>query len=113
MLPTFSKIIVGLAPDTSRIVLHHTRPAEEFAITGISSSPATDGGRAGELTERELEVLGLIAEGLNNREIAERLVISDKTVKTHVSNILSKLHLEDRTQAAIYALRHGLAGDKA
>jgi NarL family two-component system response regulator LiaR len=63
------------------------------------------------LTERELEVLRLIAEGLNNREIAERLVISDKTVKTHVSSILSKLHLGDRTQAAIYALRHGLAPD--
>jgi NarL family two-component system response regulator LiaR len=64
-----------------------------------------------ELTKRELEVLRLIAGGLNNREIAEELVISDKTVKTHVSSILGKLHLEDRTQAAIYALRHGLAPD--
>jgi len=64
-----------------------------------------------ELTEREVEVLRLIAGGLNNREIADELVISEKTVKTHVSNILSKLHLQDRTQAAIYALRHGLALD--
>jgi len=64
-----------------------------------------------ELTEREVEVLRLIAGGLNNREIADRLVISEKTAKTHVSSILSKLHLEDRTQAAIYALRHGLAPD--
>jgi NarL family two-component system response regulator LiaR len=64
------------------------------------------------LTEREREVLHLIAEGMNNREIAEKLFISDKTVKTHVSNILSKLHLDDRTQAAIYALRHGLTSDK-
>jgi len=64
-----------------------------------------------ELTERELEVLRLIAGGLNNREIADALVISEKTVKTHVSSILGKLHLEDRTQAAIYALRHGLAPD--
>jgi NarL family two-component system response regulator LiaR len=64
-----------------------------------------------ELTEREVEVLRLIAGGLNNREIADRLVISDKTVKTHVSSILGKLHLGDRTQAAIYALRHGLAPD--
>jgi NarL family two-component system response regulator LiaR len=56
-------------------------------------------------------VLRLIAGGFNNREIAERLVISHKTVKTHVSSILSKLHLEDRTQAAIFALRHGLAPD--
>ena len=61
-----------------------------------------------ELTERELEVLRLIAEGHSNREIALELVISVKTVKTHVSNILSKLHLSDRTQAAIYALREGL-----
>ena len=56
-------------------------------------------------------MLRLIAEGLNNREIAEKLVISEKTVKTHVSSILGKLHLADRTQAAIYALRHGLATD--
>jgi NarL family two-component system response regulator LiaR len=66
-----------------------------------------------ELTERELEVLRLIARGLNNRKIAEKLVISAKTVKTHVSSILSKLHLEDRTQAAIYALKHGLETDEA
>ena len=61
-----------------------------------------------ELTERELEVLRLIARGRSNREIATDLVISEKTVKTHVSNVLSKLHLSDRTQAAIYALREGL-----
>ena len=60
-----------------------------------------------ELTSRELDVLELISEGYNNRAIAEKLVISEKTVKTHVSSILSKLHLEDRTQAAIYALKHG------
>jgi DNA-binding NarL/FixJ family response regulator len=64
------------------------------------------------LTEREQEVLRLIANGMNNREIAEKLFISEKTVKTHVSNMLGKLHLDDRTQAAIYALRHGLATDK-
>jgi DNA-binding NarL/FixJ family response regulator len=64
------------------------------------------------LTDREQEVLQLIADGMNNREIAEKLVISEKTVKTHVSNILSRLHLDDRTQAAIYALRHGLTTDK-
>ena len=64
-----------------------------------------------DLTERELEVLRLLAQGLNNHEIAQQLVISEKTVKTHVSNILGKLHLEDRTQAAIYALKRGL-GDK-
>ena len=63
----------------------------------------------GPLTEREGEILGLIARGMSNREIAEKVFISEKTVKTHVSNILSKLHLDDRTQAAIYALKHGFA----
>jgi two-component system, NarL family, response regulator LiaR len=61
-----------------------------------------------QLTERELDVLRLIARGKSNKEIADSLVISEKTVKTHVSNILSKLHLADRTQAAIYALRQRL-----
>ena len=72
----------------------------------ISAKP--DKPTADDLTERELEVLRLIARGLNNRVIAGELVLSEKTVKTHVSNILSKLHLSDRTQAAIYALREGL-----
>ncbi len=57
------------------------------------------------LTNRELEVLKLIAQGNDNRQIAESLVVSEKTVKTHVSNIFSKLQLADRTQAAIFALR--------
>ena len=61
-----------------------------------------------DLTERELAVLRLIARGLTNREIGTELVISEKTAKTHVSNILSKLHLADRTRAAIYALKSGL-----
>ena len=61
------------------------------------------------LTEREVEVLGLVARGLTNRKIADSLVISEATVRTHVGNILSKLHLASRTQAALYALREGLA----
>jgi NarL family two-component system response regulator LiaR len=60
------------------------------------------------LSDRELEVLRLVADGLTNAQIAERLVISDKTVKSHVSNILSKLHLADRTQAAVFAWRKGV-----
>jgi len=61
-----------------------------------------------ELTEREMDVLKLIANGLSNCQIAEKLVISENTVKGHVSNILSKLHLLDRTQAAVYAWRKGI-----
>ncbi|BAJ62908.1 response regulator [Anaerolinea thermophila] len=60
------------------------------------------------LTEREQEVLKCIAQGMSNAEIAAHLVVSEKTVKGHVSNILSKLHLADRTQAAIYAWKEGL-----
>ncbi len=61
------------------------------------------------LTERELDVLRLLARGLGTQEIAERLVITEATARTHVSNILSKLHVSSRTQAALYALREGLA----
>ena len=60
------------------------------------------------LTEREVEVLRLLAKGLGNQEIAEQLVIAEVTVRTHVSNILSKLHLANRVQATLYALREGL-----
>ncbi len=61
-----------------------------------------------DLSDRELEVLRLIADGLSNAEIAAKLVISEKTVKGHVSNILGKLHMLDRTQAAVYAWQQGL-----
>jgi len=61
------------------------------------------------LSEREIEVLRLVAQGLSNQEIADRFVISERTVRTHVSSILAKLHLASRTQAALYALRQGIA----
>jgi NarL family two-component system response regulator LiaR len=61
------------------------------------------------LTLREVDVLKLVAQGLTNQDIAEKLVISERTVRTHVSHILDKLHLANRTQAALYALREGLA----
>jgi two-component system, NarL family, response regulator LiaR len=70
----------------------------EFS-TPVPTAPKHD------LTERELDVLRLIAQGKSNKEIAEDLILSEKTVKTHVSNILQKLHLSDRTQAAVYALK--------
>jgi NarL family two-component system response regulator LiaR len=64
--------------------------------------------RGAQLTPREAEVLALVARGRSNRAIGEELFIGEETVKTHISNILAKLHLADRTQAAIYALRQGL-----
>ncbi len=60
------------------------------------------------LTGREVEILSLIAEGLSNQDIADKLIISKRTVSKHVSNILQKLHVANRTQAALYALEHGL-----
>ena len=69
---------------------------------------AADGEEAVSLA-RELEVLRLIASGRSNREIAKELSVAEKTVKTHVSNVLSKLGVADRTQAALYAVEHGLA----
>jgi NarL family two-component system response regulator LiaR len=62
------------------------------------------------LTGREVEVLRLVAQGLTNQDIADRLSISERTVRSHVSSFLEKLHLANRTQAALYALREGLAG---
>lgn len=87
----------SLHPTIARKVLRElAHPAERI--------PATE-----PLTEREVEVLRQVAQGLSNRDIAEQLVINEATVRTHVSNILSKLHLASRTQAALYALREGLA----
>ncbi|MBH5334193.1 response regulator transcription factor [Streptomyces pactum] len=87
----------------------HVLLQPEVAGALLSQEEANGGqGRQGTLTEREREVLALIADGRSNREIARALVLSEKTVKTHVSNILMKLDLADRTQAALWAVRHGI-----
>ncbi|MFJ5528193.1 response regulator [Streptomyces sp. NPDC093261] len=89
----------------------HILLQSEVAGALLSQEETNSGqGRGGSLTEREREVLGLIADGRSNREIARALVLSEKTVKTHVSNILMKLDLADRTQAALWAVRHGVNG---
>ncbi|MFX4291956.1 response regulator [Streptomyces bohaiensis] len=79
-------------------------------VRALLASDGTGSGRQGTLTDREREVLSLIARGRSNRDIARALVLSEKTVKTHVSNILMKLDLTDRTQAALWAVRHGITG---
>ena len=93
--------------------VHRGEPTLEPSIArkvlGELSHPPQEPLTTDPLTERELEVLRLVAQGKSNKEIAERLVIADMTVRAHVSNILSKLHLASRTQAALFALRKGLA----
>jgi len=90
------------AAQRNEAVLH---PEVAARLMQEFSAPRSDEAPVEQLTPRELEVLRLIARGKSNKEIADALIVSEKTVKTHVSNILSKLHLADRTQAAIYALR--------
>ena len=90
-----------LHPDIARKLMQATRVAHQAS----GEAPAL----AGDLTDREREVIRLVARGCSNHEIAQTLVISEKTVKTHISHILGKLNLEDRTQLAIYAIKHGLA----
>lgn len=87
----------SLHPSIARKVLRELRQP--------SSQPPTPD----PLTERELEVLRLVARGLSNQQIAAELSIADVTVRTHVSNVLGKLHLANRVQAALYAIREGLA----
>jgi NarL family two-component system response regulator LiaR len=100
LLEAIRKVYQGepsLQPDIARKVL------QELSHPG-KDKPTTD-----PLTERELEVLRQISKGLSNKEIASAMFIAEWTVRSHVSNILSKLHLASRTQAALYALKSGLA----
>jgi NarL family two-component system response regulator LiaR len=73
------------------------------------NQPPTIPATKGPLTEREAEILEFLAQGLTNDQIAAKLVLSERTVRTHVSNMLAKLNLANRTQAVLYALREGLA----
>jgi NarL family two-component system response regulator LiaR len=87
-----------LHPDITRMLMDQVT---QQAVPASQTLPEA-------LTARELEVVRLVAQGRSNHEIAQALVISEKTVKTHISNVLGKLQLGDRTQLAIYAIRHGL-----
>ena len=93
--------------------VHHgeasLHPAIARKLMRELNQPATLPPTTDPLTEREVEVLRLVAQGLSNDEIAEKLVVSERTVRTHVSHILDKLHLANRTQMALYAVREGIA----
>jgi DNA-binding NarL/FixJ family response regulator len=88
-----------LAPEAARALARSAGDGHPGAVSGL-----------GALTPREREVLDQISQGRSNREIARVLHIQEKTVKTHVSSVLTKLGVADRTQAALYAVRHGSAG---
>ena len=103
-----------LHPDIARKLLSAVAasvPVEEGKLPARTEIDQISAALPEDLTPRELEVLRLIAAGLSNRAIAEQMVISEKTVKTHVSSVLGKLGVEDRTQAAIWALQHGLGAE--
>lgn len=94
--------IVQLAPSAAAKVTNQKRTS---SVTDVE----LDGeNRLSRLTDGELEVLRLVVQGANNREIADSLVITEGTVKSHISNILSRLEARDRTQAAVIAVKHGL-----
>jgi DNA-binding NarL/FixJ family response regulator len=101
------KLADALQRAVRREVTLHPLVAERV-LQNIRGGDKDDPALFTELTERELEVLRLIAKGMTNSQIAETLVISENTVKGHVSNILSKLHLADRTQVAVYAWQRGI-----
>ena len=94
-----------LSPEVTRRVI-----AEMTAARATVERAPEDTGLLDRLTDREREVLQLLGQGLSNAEVAERLVVGEATVKTHVSNCLSKLHLRDRVQAVVFAHRVGLVG---
>lgn len=87
----------SLHPEITKKILHR-----------LARGPEETQGQE-QLTPREVEVLRLVAQGLSNQQIADRLVVSEPTVRTHMTSILGKLHLASRTQAALYALQHGIA----
>jgi NarL family two-component system response regulator LiaR len=86
----------SLHPDIARMLMQEVRPEKP---NGAATDP---------LTPRELEVLSMLARGMSNKEIAEELVIAEVTVRSHISRILDKLHLANRVQATLYALREGM-----
>jgi DNA-binding NarL/FixJ family response regulator len=101
-----------LAPEAAAVVMARVarEPADDAAT---APAPAADHPDLARLTAREREVLAGLGRGLSNRELAAELFVSEKTIKTHVSSVLAKLRLSDRTQAALFAVRVGIADPRS
>ena len=106
MIDDPESVFSGMRAGARGYVLKEAEPEELRRAT--DAKPPQPGLPYEGLTQRELEVLQLAADGLSNKEIAEKLVISEKTIKNHIANIFSKLQVNDRTHAILYALRKGL-----
>ncbi len=104
LIQAISGVVKGEAPLSGGVA---ARLLQEFAKAWAAPSPAPTGSS---LTQRELEILSLVAGGASNKQIASRLVITEGTVKNHLHNILEKLHLRNRAEAAAYVTRSGLVG---
>jgi len=100
-----------LHPEVARKLMEAARAGGGTPPGAAPPEASAAAQRAGDLTEREAEVVRLVAQGLTNHEIAGQLWISEKTVKAHVSHVLTKLGLKDRTQLAIFAIKNGLADE--
>lgn len=109
-----SYVLKDTQPEELLSVIRRARRGEAVITPRLAKNLLAEGSaqREDDLTERELEVLKAIASGYSNKHIAADLGITERTVKSHVSNILSKLYLSDRTQAAVYAWREGVVGDR-
>ncbi|BBH22860.1 DNA-binding response regulator [Paenibacillus baekrokdamisoli] len=105
--PEAAAQLMNMLATTSHEASTDIAPSESLSASMVGTA-AADSSLLRYLTRREQEVLGLIARGMSNKEIGSTLHITEKTVKTHVSHLLDKLGLVDRTQAALYAVKHGL-----